>query len=369
MANDRKPPPVLVEQVLLDNAPASMKAPIRVAPGTEQIDIQYSSPGLVRPAQLHFRYRIEPLDRGWVEAGARRTAFYSHLPPGDYKFHVVAENSDGLSSPEKTPLAFTVLAPFYLTWWFKTLTLIAGATIVVIAWRLRVAQLKRAQAMQQAFSQQLIASQENERKRIAAELHDSLGQRLVVIKNLVSFVLRPKKSPHAELELETLKEISEEATHAIEETRQISYNLRPFQLDRLGLTKAIESMVRSVGAASGIRFISEIDNIDDAFAEDLRINFYRIVQESLGNIMKHSQATEVRIDIRKTEQAVTLAISDNGCGFSLSDAPPQPDKGGFGLTGLSERARLLGGQFKIQSSPGRGTVVNVEIPLKALNHV
>jgi len=171
------------------------------------------------------------------------------------------------------------------------------------------------------------------------------------------------------LELETLKEISEEATHAIEETRQISYNLRPFQLDRLGLTKAIESMVRSVGTASGIRFISEIDNIDDAFAEDLRINFYRIVQESLGNIMKHSQATEVRIDIRKTEQAVTLAISDNGCGFSLSDAPPQPDKGGFGLTGLSERARLLGGQFKIQSSPGRGTVVNVEIPLKALNHV
>ena len=110
-------------------------------------------------------------------------------------------------------------------------------------------------------------------------------------------------------------------------------------------------MVRSVGAASGIRFISEIDNIDDAFAEDLRINFYRIVQESLGNIMKHSQATEVRIDIRKTEQAVTLAISDNGCGFNLSDAPPQPDKGGFGLTGLQERLQILNGTLQVQSKP------------------
>jgi len=169
-------------------------------------------------------------------------------------------------------------------------------------------------------------------------------------------------------EVETINEITEEATHAIEETRQISYNLRPFQLDRLGLRKAIEAMVRSVAAATGIAFTSEIDDIDAVFPEDLRINFYRIVQESLGNIIKHAYSTEVEIRIRKMDRSVSLTISDNGCGFNSADAPPQPGKGGFGLTGMAERARLLGGEFKIQSALGRGTIMTVEIPLKAGVH-
>jgi len=228
-----------------------------------------------------------------------------------------------------------------------------------------VSQLQQEQAAQQAFSRQLIASQEAERKRIAAEMHDSIGQSLVVIKNLALFLFRSKRDAvTAEADAQTINEISAEASAAIEETRAISYNLRPFQLDRLGLTKAIEAMIRTTGTASGIHFTSDLDNIDDLFAEELRINFYRIVQESLGNIMKHSQATEVVIRLKRRPENVILTIEDNGRGFTLGERVSQSPNSGFGLTGMTERASLLGGEFKIRSAQSRGTTVTVEIPLK-----
>jgi signal transduction histidine kinase len=228
-----------------------------------------------------------------------------------------------------------------------------------------VSQLDRVQAAQQAFSRQLIASQEAERKRIAADMHGSLGQRLVVIKHLAYLLLRSKKGTAADdSDTQTIAEISDEASSAMAETREICYNLRPFQLDRLGLTKAIEAMVRTTGIASGIRFTAELDNIDDVFPEDLRINFYRIVQESLGNIMKRAQATEVNVRVKRRIENVILTIEDNGRGFTPDERSPLFSGSGFGLMGMGERARLLGGEFKVRSTPGKGTTILFEIPLK-----
>jgi signal transduction histidine kinase len=287
------------------------------------------------------------------------------LPSGEYVFHVIAGNSDGVWNEEGKTLAITVLTPFYETRWFELLVLLALGALVAVSWKYRVSQLQRAQAAQQAFSRQLIASQEAERKRIAAEMHDSLGQRLVVIKNLAYLLLRAKKdAPADDSDAQTIAEINDEASSAIAETREISYNLRPFQLDRLGLTKAIEAMIRTTGIASGIRFTSELDKIDDIFPEDLRINFYRIVQESLGNIMKHAQATEVSIRVKRRVEDLTLTIEDNGRGFTPDERSPAPSRSGFGLTGMGERASLLGGQLKVRSIPGKGTTVLFEIPLK-----
>ena len=220
---------------------------------------------------------------------------------------------------------------------------------------------------QHHFSQQLIASQESERKRIAAELHDSLGQRLVVINNLALFFLRANRERFKDDEqADAIKEISTETTLAIEETRTIAYNLRPFQLDRLGLTKSIEGLLRTVSKSSGIQITSEIADIDEFFPEDLRINFYRIVQETLSNIMKHAQATEVSVRIVRTAAVVTLTIQDNGRGFTQGAQPTQ--SGGLGLTGMTERATLLGGKLRMKSEPASGTVMTVEIPLKGKGH-
>ncbi len=221
----------------------------------------------------------------------------------------------------------------------------------------------REHAMQKAFLQQLIASQESERQRIAAELHDSLGQRLVVINNLALFSIHAQqKAGTIDDDLSTLKEISEETSLAIQETREISYNLRPFQLDSLGLTKAIAGILRSVKTASDLQITSDLDNIDDAFPEELRINFYRIVQEALNNIIKHAQAADVQVKIVRTVERLTLTIRDNGVGFTPGVRPSTGGKSGFGLTGMVERTHLLGGELRVASVPGAGTVLTIEIP-------
>jgi signal transduction histidine kinase/ligand-binding sensor domain-containing protein len=365
VVHDSVPPLVMIESSLVDNVTKPVNAPLRIPPSRPNVEISYTAPNFINAAQTHFKYRLDGLDSDWVDAGGRRIAYYSHLPPGEYVFHVIAGNSDGVWNNEGKTLDITVLAPFYETRWFEILALLTLSALVALAWKYRVSQLQRAQAAQQAFSRQLIASQEAERKRIAAEMHDSLGQRLVVIKNLAYLLLRSKKAaPTDDSDVQTIGEISDEASSAITETREISYNLRPFQLDRLGLTKAIEAMIRTTGIASGIRFTSELDNIDDIFPEDLRINFYRIVQESLGNIMKHAQATEVSVRAKRRVENVILTIEDNGRGFTPDERSPVPSHSGFGLTGMGERARLLGGELKVRSTPGKGTTVLFEIPLK-----
>jgi signal transduction histidine kinase/ligand-binding sensor domain-containing protein len=366
VTHNRAAPAVTIESATIDNLPAPIDTGLRISPRETDVEISYAALSFIRSAQTHYKYRLEGLDTDWVNAGTRRVAYYSHLPPGRYVFHVIAGNSDGIWNTEGKTLDVTVLAPFYKTWWFEMLALLCIGAMVAAAWRFRVAQLQQAQAAQQAFSRQLIASQEAERKRIAAEMHDSIGQHLVVIKNLALFLLRSKRDAVAtENDAQTITEINDEASSAIEETRAISYNLRPFHLDRLGLTKAIEAMIRTAGSASDIHFTSDLDNIDDLFAEELRINFYRIVQESLGNILKHSQATEVAVRLKKSPENVVLAIEDNGCGFIPGAHAAQASNSGFGLTGMVERASLLGGIFRVRSFPGRGTTVTVEIRLKS----
>jgi signal transduction histidine kinase len=357
--HDPMPPSLTIESSLVDNVAKTVEAPLKIPPGAHNVEIHYTAPSFLNAEQTQFKYRLEGLDTDWIEVGDRRTAYYSHLLPGDYVFHVIAGNSDGVWNLTGKTLEVTVSSPFYRTWWFETLVMLALAGLLTAIWLYRDAQLRRAQAMQQAFSRQLIASQEAERKRIAAEMHDSLGQRLVVIKSLAALLLRSKKSASPD-DADLMTEITQEASLAIDETRAISYNLRPFQLDRLGLKKAIEGMVRTVSAASGIRMTTELDDIDAFFPEDLRINFYRIVQESLGNIMKHSQAGTVTVRAQKKGSGMTLTIEDNGVGFSSSDRSSSTPGGGFGLTGMGERAKLLGGELSMKSITGRGTTVVVE---------
>ncbi len=161
-----------------------MTAPSRWDLSRNTFEIQYTALSFIDSDRIQFKYKLEGLDPDWVDAGTRRTAYYSHVPPGKHVFQVIATNSDGVWNIEgKTP-ALTVLPPFYRTWWFAMLAFLSALGLIYLAWRYRVAQLMRAHAAQQAFTRQLINSQESERKPIAAELHDSLGQHLVVIKNL-----------------------------------------------------------------------------------------------------------------------------------------------------------------------------------------
>ena len=360
--NDPEPPPVQIESARINHTDVPVNSPLILTPRNENLEIDYTAPSFLRPEQIRFKYMLQGLDSDWIEAESRRTAYYSHLPPGKYTFTAMAGNGEGKWNTNGKGLAIIVLTPFYRTWWFETLMLLLVAGLVAVAWHMRVSQLEADKKRQQDFSRKLIASQESERKRIAAELHDGLGQRLVIINNLASTLARAHaKSSMDESQLEIIDEISTEALAGIKETREISYDLRPSQLDRLGLTKALQGVIRSVSEASGITINSRLDNIDDLFPEDLRINLYRIVQESLTNIMKHAEATEIDVQIERTNHRMILTIQDNGKGFSQEQSDRPREKGGLGLSGMEERTQLLGGVFKVNSMISRGTTVTVEV--------
>jgi signal transduction histidine kinase len=281
-------------------------------------------------------------------------------------FQVTATNSGGIWNQQGVSIPVIVLPPFYATWWFRAATLLAAVSAMRLAWLRRIRAMKQAHAAQQAFSRQLIATQENERKRIAAELHDSLGQRLTIINNLALLYLKTPRSNGDRCE--QIEEISAEASLAMREVREISYDLRPYQLDRLGLTKAIEGAIRNAGAASSIVFSSAVENIDDLLPSDSRINLYRIVQECLNNIVKHSQATQADVAVWREDGRLLLTVADDGKGFTSGAVAAESRQGGFGLMGISERARLLGGKADVRSSPGKGVQVIIEIDLKTLRN-
>jgi signal transduction histidine kinase len=206
-------------------------------------------------------------------------------------------------------------------------------------------------------SRRLIDSQEQERKRLASEMHDGLGQSLVIIKNRARLSL--KQSDQKEVMLDHLEKISTMASHAINEAKEIVFNLRPHLLERVGLTKAIESMIDKVFSAGEIEFDAQIENIDGVFESNSEILLYRIVQESANNIVKHSQAEKGVLRIEHNIQNVSVKVSDNGCGFDTANDKADLSKRSFGLIGIAERTRLLGGRLDIESRPGEGTTLQL----------
>jgi signal transduction histidine kinase/ligand-binding sensor domain-containing protein len=356
---DTEPPRVLIEGITIDREPVPIAGPVRVTPGQENLEIQYTGLSWSRPQAIRFRYRLTGLDRDWVEAGARRTAYYSHLPPGAYTFNVIADNGEGVWNATGKTLAIVVLPRFYQTWSFQGAVASSLVVLVWLSWRYRIAQMRRAQAAQQAFSRQLIESQERERQRIAAELHDSLGQNLLVVKNRALLGALSQQDEEARRQF---NEIGATVAQTLEEVRTISYNLRPHHLDQLGLTTTIRAMIDRVAETSAISMSSALDDIDGVFPPADEITIYRIIQESLNNVVKHSRASEAHVGVHSHEHHVEITVRDNGQGFA-SDASTAAAAagGGFGLKGLAERVHMLRGTHTIESAMDRGTTVTVRL--------
>lgn len=222
--------------------------------------------------------------------------------------------------------------------------------------------IKREKSIQEHFTKSLIESQEKEKKRIAIELHDSIGQNLLIIKNKLLSGLR--KAEDKVIETSNIKDASDIASQTIKEIREISQNLRPQHLDHLGLTAAIESMIEKVAETSEINFQFSLDDIDNCFTSENEINLYRLMQEAMNNIIKHSEASKVNIFIKRVGTVIDLNIEDNGKGFNTDKLNSGKQKGrGFGMVSMFERARILGDELKLISKENGGTklLLNIEI--------
>ena len=247
-----------------------------------------------------------------------------------------------------------------MAFWFSAF--IAAMAIGLLIYRFRVSQLQKANEAQEAFSRRLIDSQESERKRIAQELHDGLGQSLLVIKNRALLGLGVKEDKGKADE--QFSEIQESVTAALGEVRSIAYNLRPLHLERLGLTSTIEEMLEQIEETSRIEINYDIARLDDLFTPENEINFYRIVQECLNNIVKHAKATKAGVVIFQEDNKLVLTVKDDGQGFEIVALR---ERQGLGLNGIAERVKILGGNYKIESEPGKGTTVLVEINIEQRN--
>jgi len=229
---------------------------------------------------------------------------------------------------------------------------------------LRRAERERAEAAERGrradadFTKRLIESQEAERRRIAGELHDSLGQELLLIANRMQLALgHAILAPALREELEGIGAL---ATQAVAEVRRISHALRPPQLDHLGLTRALRALLDSVARTAGFRLSCRVEDIDGGYPAEMEANWYRILQEGLNNILKHAQARNVDVVLEHDVRAIRLIVADDGRGFV-----PTAAAGGIGLRNIAERVRILGGELRIDSAPETGTRLEITAPLPA----
>ncbi len=207
------------------------------------------------------------------------------------------------------------------------------------------------------LASRLLTAQENERKRIARDLHDSICQSLAAFKITVEDTLHQmNQDTLAFKSLETLPRVLQQT---IGEIRRIITNLRPSVLDNLGILITISWLCREfMKTHNGIRIEEQFSIKESEVPEPLKVVIYRVLQEALNNIAKHSKAHLVHLSLRKTDETIELAIKDNGLGFDLEDVLPREDlRTGIGLTSMRERIELSGGTFAIKSISGRGTAI------------
>jgi len=356
---NRVEPPVVIESASAGGKSFLPSSVPEISGGHGTLEVRYAGLSLLVPERVRYRYKLVGLSDEWVDAGARREAFIANIPPGRFTFLVTAANNDGTWSSKGARLSLVVLPSFRQTWWFRGLLAAAALGLAAVVHRARVSALQREKAEQEQLSRRFNDLQESERQRIACELHDSLGQSLVIIKNRARQAL--DSEPGGLAQREQLEEITESATEALAEVRQIAYDLRPFHIDRLGLTKAVDAMVRQVAGATGVKVTAALSDIDGVLPAGDEISFYRIVQEALGNAVKHAQATEIQVGIRREDGTVALTVRDNGRGFAPAPASAAPGAGGFGLVGMAERARILRGGLTIHSAPGEGTTIGLTV--------
>jgi signal transduction histidine kinase len=277
-------------------------------------------------------------DSLYNRTNANSLAYYQTLFDIQEKEKELVEKNANIKLLEKDSQTFKKLM-FFVS---LAIMLIFG---IILLYRNRQ-NLKSKKNLQEGFSQKLLVSQEQERMRISKDLHDGIGQQLLLIKN--KLILSGDQST------------MEIVDRTINEVRNISRDLHPFALQELGITKAIEHTLTQVDENTALFISAEIDNIDNLFTPEEEVNIYRIVQESLSNIIKHGGAEACKVLVKRFPQNITISIKDNGVGFDFSEK--YQDKKSLGLKTLLERTRFLNGQMKVNSKKESGTLLEFKFP-------
>ena len=341
------PPPVVIEHFSIDDqtqAESALQGAMRIPAGHVHFEFGYAAMSFTAPQKVRYRYMLEGFDKGWTEAGARRTAYYTNIPPGRYVFRVEAANNDGVWSQHGAALAFELRPHFYQTWWFYALLMLLVAGIVVAFLRLR---LRRAESEFRAVL--------GERSRIAREIHDTLAQGYVGISvqlEVLSELLRMNRPEAAAKHLDKTRQIVRDG---LNDARQSIWALRSQDSGETTLPVRLRRITEKAGEGQ-LKARFSLYGAYRPLEAKLEQELLRVAEEAIRNVQKHAGASELSVQLEYRPEMVALEVRDNGRGFDAAAAPPS---GHYGLTGMRERAMAMGAEFELTSEPGEGSSVRL----------
>lgn len=345
LATQRQPPLVAIDETRANDVPVTGTD---LPAGTSKLQIFYTAPELTSSLKTRFRYRLEGFDADWVDAGMRREALYTNLPPRNYVFRVSVSQDDGRWSETEATFAFTLHPRFYQTWWFYVLLAATLGALTWVAWQLRIRQLRRQFALVLG-----------ERVRLSRELHDTLLQSLVGVALEFDAVSKSLDTSPATARERVIR-IREQVEEYIREARRSIWSLRSPALDTGDLIEALKDGADRARAGHDVAFTFEQSGTRRRLSSNVQHQLLRIGQEAMLNATRHAQASSIKMHLHYDPDQVTLSIADTGRGFDTSRAV-EGTTDHYGLTTMKERAQQAGGQLTITSSPGGGTLVEARI--------
>ena len=346
---------------MVDGAPVSVSEKLNIPPGRHRIELQYTGLGADAPERIHFRYRLKPLDTDWVEAGARRTAFYNYVPPGDYRFQVSACDRDGVWNETGASLAVKVSRHFWQSWWILGPT--ALGLLVSITGAVRLVEKGKLQRRLKSLEQE--RRLERERTRIAQDLHDQMGAKLCRISFLSEHARRNDRLPNdLQNEICSISETSREVLHSLDE---IVWAVDP-QNDTLEhaacyIAQYAQEYFQMTGIECNLSVPARLPV--HRISSQMRHHLFLAAHEAFTNILKHSGATKAKVSIHYDGSALEITASDNGTGFNPSANHSEPSSAGRdGLRNMAQRLTDIGGCCRVESNPGQGTTIRFVVPVE-----
>jgi signal transduction histidine kinase/ligand-binding sensor domain-containing protein len=357
------PPPVNVEQIVADRTsyePSSLvNGRERLPPLVRDLRIEYTALSLVAPEKVRFRYKLEGWDREWQDGGTRRQAFYSNLPPRKYRFRVMASNNSGTWNETGASIDFSVPPAYYQMNSFRALVLGMVLALFWTAHRVRLRIVERHERQITALNERLMKVLEQDRIRIAGELHDGVMQQVAALSLMLGTAKR-KIAPESDVRA-TVSEVQDRLIQLGSAIRELSHSLHPSALKEDGLPQALQTYCREFSSLRGLLVSCDVDDSVRDLSRGAALALFRIAQEALGNVAKHANAKQVTVRLTRADERVALSVSDDGSGFDPGRAE---SSGGLGLISMRERAHQLNGTLQVATEPGHGTTIQVEIPFR-----
>jgi signal transduction histidine kinase/ligand-binding sensor domain-containing protein len=352
LSGNTLPPPVHIEQIVADRARFAPQSGLRLAPNTSDLEIDYTALSFVAPRKVHFHYRLTGHDTDWQEAGGRRQAFYTDLPPGDYRFQVIASNNDGVWNTAGATLDFSIAPAFYQTRWFAVLCV--AATLGALGW-LYLMRVRRIEARIRMRLEERVV----ERERIARDLHDTFLQSVqgLILKFQVVLLHIPEGKPR-----NLMEQALERADQVIVEGRDRLRDLRDSTRPSDDLPQSLQALALELSQAGGPEFRVTIEGVPRVLHPVVREEAYRIAAEALTNALHHAAARRVDTEVSYSRKGLSLRVVDDGCGFDVDAVRDDTPRGHFGLMGLQERAHRIQARLAVSSRPGAGTAVELDVP-------